>query len=73
MQLNDLTKDLQRLLLAHWNEKEIQTGLLDDPEYFFDHVVSPRLDYLRRQGEEAPRVRLQKSPAGELRVLLLPR
>lgn len=70
MQLNDLTKDLQRLLLLHWTSKELETSLRD-PEYFFDQVVNPRLDYLRRQGEDAPKIRLQKSPAGELRVLLL--
>lgn len=71
MHLTDLTKDLRRLLLTHWSESEINDLLLD-PEYFFDHVVNPRLEYLRRSGEYAPRVRLIKTPAGETRALLLP-
>lgn len=71
MELADLTKDLQRLLLSHWTREELQFQL-QVPEYFFDQVVSPRLDYLRRSGQDAPRVRLQRSPTGEIRVLLLP-
>ena len=71
MDLTDLSKDLRRLLLAHWTERELKESL-GDPEYFFEQVVVPRLDYLRRQGEEVPRVRFSRSPAGEPRVLLLP-
>lgn len=71
MQLTDLSKDLQRLLLQHWTETELASRL-SDPDYFFDQVVSPRLDYLRRNGEDAPHIRFQRSPSGEPRVLLLP-
>jgi hypothetical protein len=71
MELADLSKDIRRLLLAHWTEPELQSSL-QDPDYFFDQVVNPRLDYLRRQGEYAPRLRVQRTPAGETRVLLLP-
>lgn len=71
MELSDLNKDLRRLLLAHWTERELRESLAE-PEYFFDQVVTPRLDYLRRQGADAPRVRFSYSPAGEPRVLLLP-
>lgn len=71
MQLSDLSKDVRRLLLAHWSEPEINARL-SDPEYFFDQLVNPRLDYLRRQGEDLPRLRLQKTPLGEFRVVLLP-
>lgn len=70
MDLTDLSKDLQRLLLNHWTASEINERL-KDPEYFFDQVVTPYLDYLRRLGEEAPRVRLQKTPTGEFRVLMM--
>ncbi len=71
MELADLSKDLRRLLLSHWTERELRESLRE-PQYFFDQVVTPRLDYLRRQGEETPRVRFNFSPAGEPRVLLLP-
>ncbi len=71
MEISDLSKDVRRLLLENWTEREIRENL-QDPEYFFDQVVTPRLDYLRRQGEPAPRIRLQRTPAGEPRVLLLP-
>ncbi len=72
MHLSELTKDLRRLLLSHWTEKEINELLFQDAEYFFDQVVTPRLDYLRRLGKDIPRVRLQKSATGEFRALLLP-
>jgi hypothetical protein len=72
MHISDLAKDLRRLLLSHWSEEEINSLLFENPEYFFDHVVNPRLDYLRRLGKDAPRVRLQKTPTGELKALLLP-
>jgi hypothetical protein len=71
MELADLSKDIRRLLLAHWTERELRECLAE-PEYFFDQVVKPRLDYLRRQGEDTPRIRFTRSPAGEPRVLLLP-
>ena len=71
MQLTDLNKDLRRLLLAHWSESEIQERL-SDPEYFFEQVVAPRLEYLRRRGEETPRIRFQRVADGEPRVFLLP-
>ena len=71
MELADLTKDVQRVLLTHWTADEINQRL-EDPEYFFHQVVTPRLDYLRRSGEDAPRLRFQRTPAGEPRVLLLP-
>lgn len=71
MEIADLSKDLRRLLLVHWTERELRESLRE-PQYFFDQVVTPRLDYLRRQGEEAPRVRFMLSPAGEPRVVLLP-
>jgi hypothetical protein len=71
VELSDLTKDIRRLLLAHWTERELRESLRD-PEYFFDQVVSPRLEYLRRQGADTPRIRFGRSPAGEPRVLLLP-
>lgn len=71
MEITDLPKDLQRLLLAHWTPDELRYQL-QEPEYFFDQVVNPRLDYLRRNGEDAPRIRVSRSPTGEPRVLLLP-
>ncbi len=71
MQLNDLSKDLQRLLLEHWTENELNSRLLD-PEYFFDQVVNPHLAYLRRNGQETPRIRFQRTVSGEPRALLLP-
>lgn len=70
MELTDLSKDVRRFLLTHWTKPEIDHHL-KTPEYFFEHLVAPRLEYLRRQGEETPRLRLQKLPSGELRVLLL--
>lgn len=69
MQLNDLTKDIQRVLLAHWTVEEINDRL-GNPEYFFEHVVNPRLKYLREQGQETPSLRLGRTPEGELLVLL---
>ena len=71
MQLTDLSKDLQRLLLQHWTRQEVEFHLAD-PEYFFDQVVNPHLAYLRRNGEDAPRVRFQRTTTGEPRALLLP-
>jgi hypothetical protein len=59
------------MLLQHWTEKEISSQL-HDPEYFFDQVVNPRMAYLRRQGEDAPHFRTQRTPLGALRVLLHP-
>jgi hypothetical protein len=70
MELADLSKDVRRFLLQHWTKVEIESRL-SDPEYFFEQVVLPRLDYLRRQNEDTPRLRLQRTPQGELRVLLL--
>ncbi len=72
MHLTDLSKDLRRLLLSHWAEKEINELLFQNAEYFFDQVVNPRLDYLRRSGQDVPRVRLQKTPEGNYKALLLP-
>ena len=69
MELSDLSKDLRRLLLAHWKEAEINDRL-KDPDYFFDQIVIPRLDYLRRQGDDLPRLRKQRLATGELRVWL---
>lgn len=69
MKLDDLNKDVRRLLLAHWTQTEIEDRL-DDPIYFFEHVVQPRLRYLRDQGEEIPSLRLHHTPAGDLRVYL---
>ena len=71
MEITDLTKDLQRLLLSHWTPEELRYQL-QEPEYFFDQVVTPRLDYLRRNGQDAPRVRFSRTTSGEPRVLLLP-
>lgn len=72
MDINDLNKDMRRLLLKHWNEKEIN-GLLKDPEYFFEQLVIPRLDYLKANGEEdVPRITLGRKPGGELLVTLKP-
>ncbi|MCB4756114.1 MAG: hypothetical protein LHV69_03625 [Elusimicrobia bacterium] len=70
MQLSDFTKDIQHLLLQHWTKSEIESRL-EDPPYFFEHVVIPRLDYLRKSGETAPHLRLQQTPKGELRVILI--
>ena len=55
MELADLNKDLRRLLLSHWTERELRESLVE-PEYFFDQVVSPRMDYLRRQGHDVDTV-----------------
>ena len=70
MELTDLSKDVRRLLLEHWTETELRYNL-GEPEYFFDQVVTPRLDYLRRQGREVPRVRFNRTTSGIPRVLLL--
>ena len=69
MKIEDLNKDVRRLLLDHWTKAEIEDRL-DNPEYFFDHVVSPRLDYLRKQGEEIPQLRSHRLPDGGFRVYL---
>ena len=71
MEITDLNKDLRRLLLRHWTERELSSSL-QDPAYFFEQVVVPRLEYLRRQGEDSPRIRFALSPAGEPRITLLP-
>lgn len=70
MELSDLSKDLQRLLMAYWSKEELNDRLRD-PEYFFDQVVTPHFEYLKRNGQEMPRLRLQKTATGEQRVLLL--
>ena len=69
MELNDCPKDIRRFLLEHWSKSEVETHLRD-PEYFIDQVVVPRLEYLKRQGEDVPRIRLQKMPTGDYRLLL---
>ena len=69
MRITDLTKDVRRYLLQHWTEKEINERL-EDPEYFFEHVVKTQMDHLRLMGEEVPRFRLKKSPTGEMIVLI---
>ncbi len=69
MDLNDLSKDVRRLLLSHWDRKEIEDQL-SLPDYFFEQVVIPHLDYLRRAGEAVPIVRLKRSPTGALKVFL---
>ena len=71
MQLNDLTKDIRRILLEHWTENEINSRL-EDPEYFFEQIVNPHLLFLRRSGERIPLMRLKKNPKGETIVLLKP-
>ena len=71
MQLTDLSKDLQRLLLEYWTIDELNSRLID-PEYFFDQVANPHLDYLRRNGQDAPRIRFQRTVTGIPRALLLP-
>ena len=71
MHITDLSKDLQRLLLRHWTRQEVDSHLLD-PEYFFDQVVNPHLAYLRRNGQDAPTVRFQRTVTGIPRALLLP-
>lgn len=69
MKLSDLPKDVQRLLLEYWDQPELDDRL-SDPEYFFDQIVTPHMDFLRRSGTEAPKIRLQTKPNGELHVLL---
>ncbi|OVE77560.1 hypothetical protein BVX98_02430 [bacterium F11] len=69
MHLTDLPKEIQRVLLDHWTEKEINDRL-GNPEYFFDQVVNPYFSSLRKRGKEAPKVRLQRTPDGEKRVIL---
>ncbi len=69
MELNDCPKNVRRFLLEHWTKNELDDQMRD-PEYFIDQVVIPRLDYLRRQGEDVPRVRLKRSPTGEFSLLL---
>jgi hypothetical protein len=67
--LGDFSKDVRRLLLANWTEDEIRSHL-SDPDYFFEHVVIPRMSYLRRQGQDVPKVRVSRTPAGVFRVVL---
>ena len=67
MNLNDLNKDLRRILLANWTESEI-VERLSNPEYFFEQVVQPRFRYLREQGEPIPELRLHRTPSGDYRV-----
>jgi hypothetical protein len=69
MQLNDLPKDLRRLLLAHWTEIEVNDRL-QDPDYFFDQIVNPHFDYLRRGGADAPHVRFTRTPTGRPQISL---
>jgi hypothetical protein len=69
MKVEDLSKDVRRLLMAHWTKAEIESGL-PDPDYFFDQVVQPRLNYLRRQGEDIPPLRLYRTANGDLRIFL---
>jgi len=69
MELNDCPKDIRRFLLEHWTKSELDSQMRD-PEYFIDQVVIPRLEYLKRLGEDVPRVRLLKTPAGGFRLLL---
>lgn len=71
MQLTDFTKDIRQILLEHWSPMEIESRL-EDPFYFFEHVVIPRLDYLRRHNASVPKLRLSETPKGELRVILIP-
>ena len=70
MQLTDLSKNVQRFLLEHWTRQELDDRLTD-PDYFFNQVVGPHLEFLRRSGQEPPRLRIQRSPKGEMQVLLL--
>ena len=70
MDLTDLTKDIQRLLLDHWSKKEINERLGLDPVYFVDQVANPHFSSLRRQGQAVPRLRLKKNPEGEFIILL---
>lgn len=69
MQVTDLPKEARRILLAHWTEVEVNDRL-QDPEYFFDQIVNPRFEYLRRNGTEAPRMRFQRTPNGIPQVLI---
>jgi hypothetical protein len=69
MQLSDLGKDIRRLLLEHWTKQEIEDRL-SDPDYFFEQVVIPRLDFLRRSGADVPILRVGKTANGEMRVFL---
>jgi hypothetical protein len=69
MKLEEFSKDVRRLLLEHWTKQEIEDRL-QDPDYFIDHVVQPRLTYLRKQGEDIPTLRMDRSPDGRLRVYL---
>ena len=69
MDITDLTRDVKALLLSHWTRDEINARL-EDPRYFFEDVVIPRLDYLRQREEGIPTLRLKRSPKGELLVFL---
>lgn len=69
--MSDLSKDIRRFLLDHWSEDEINSRL-QDPEYFFEQVVNPRIAFLRRSGEPAPKIRFARNPAGNPLVILIP-
>jgi hypothetical protein len=69
MEITDLTKDVRRLLLEHWSQTEIEDRL-KDPEYFFEQLVIPRLNYLRQSDKDTPQLRLQRRPTGGLRIIL---
>jgi hypothetical protein len=69
MELTDLTKDVRYFLLKYWTKPELDSRL-ENPVYFFEQVVSPHIDFLRRSGESAPRLRLKRTPTGQLRVIL---
>ena len=71
IQITDLTKDIRKLLLEHWTEPEINQRL-EDPEYFFNQVVTPRLKYLSQQGTPTPQIRFKRDPKGQPSVLLIP-
>ena len=69
MELADFTKDVRTLLLQHWTRNELKSRLMD-PSYFFEQVVVPHLDFLRRSGQEVPRLRIKSTPTGDLRIIL---
>ena len=71
MELSDFSKDVKRFLLEHWSKAELTERLKDAP-YFFEHVVLPRMEYLKRQGEDVPKIRLKQTPTGQLNVILNP-
>ena len=69
MDITDLTRDVKTLLLSQWTKDEINSRL-ENPDYFFEQVVIPRLDYLRKRNEEIPILRLKRGPKGEFLVFL---